>query len=756
MERHLSYCFLILSTFLNLGFVHPLTVDIEETPKASKWSLEEEERQKKTLKLSKDPLTRAGLSEALEDWEGCITNARLVSKKSLVRNWVELLELSCAIRLAVPESKSKNKMAATYLEGALKRIESSPKEDQNKSLADKKAGAILQGRLILCQYFQKHARWKELRSELQKAFLVENEYSKPDRAILFGLAGEVLVAERQWTDALLQFQRARDLDPDTSFVETRIRAILPMVPSSAREQFESKIKSLSPIENINPVNPSPDELEIVNQAESFINRNDPASAVEALSKLLSKFPGGVRAKWAQDKIFELLNIEIEKSKGPNGPSVIKKKILSSMSEFDSDRQFEWGKALFDMQMYADAAPLLKNSADLISGSSRAAKGYYLAARAFQLGNEYSKAKEVYQTILKKYPSASEVADAAIQWGLIGINDNDPSEAITHFEVARSRHLTNQQDLISLFWLYQSYKMKKAESGILDTSSDLIKRFGLTYYGIIAYQDIRKSLPQFTKSKVKTGKVYFSHQENQSIERARMLISAGLFNPAADELSVFSSRPLSQDEEQYLVNFYSQSVHYQKVFSILSSLFDEAPEKKSDFLVKKLFPKEFWEFVSDDKLRSEVDPLLLLSVMKQESAFDHNAVSHSGAIGLLQMIPPTAQEMKIELKSDIDLPSGLSDPVTNIRFCAHYLMELIKKYNGSVPLALAAYNAGPKRINQFLNAKGGQVRDTWVDELPWAETSFYVKSILKNYVMYRILYGGLTQLPTPPWANTSPN
>lgn len=752
MKRLLGFSFVLASSALMVGFVRPLVVNIEETPKADRWSILEPAQQKKALKTTKDPLARAGISEALEDWDGCVTNARQVSKKSPVRDWAQLLELSCAIRLADPDIKTKNKNVAGILSESLKRAENTPTEDHNKNLEEKKAVAILQGRLILCQYLQKHARWKDLRTELQKAFAVENEYSKADRATLYSLAGEVLVAERQWTDAFSQFQRARDLNPDTTQIDTRIRAILPMVSATVRDQFEAKLKA--PPESFTPVNPSTDELEIVNQAESFVNRNDPASAVEALSKLLNKFPGGIRAKWAQDKIFELLNIEIEKSKGPNGPSVIKKKILSAMSEFDSDRQMEWGKALFDMQMYADSASLLKSSADQIAGSSRAAKAYYLAARAYQLANDYSKAKELYQLILKKYSSAAEVADAAIQWGLMDINDNDPSEAITHLEVARSRHLTNQQDLISLFWLYESYKMKKTESGITETSNDLMKRFGLTYYGIIAYQDMKNSLPQYSKNKVKTGKVYLSQQETQSLERAKILLAAGLFNAAADELSVFSNRPLNQDEEQYLVNFYSQGVHHQKVFGILSSLFDDAPDKRSDFLVKKLFPKEFWDLVSDDKMRSELDPLLLLSVMKQESAFDHNAISHSGAVGLLQMIPPTAQDVKAELKSDADVPSALADPATNIKFCAHYLAGLIKKYNGSIPLALAAYNAGPKRINNFINAKGGLVRDTWVDELPWAETSFYVKSILKNYLMYRILYGGLNQLPTPPWANVS--
>lgn len=753
MKRLLGFSFVLASSVLMLGFVRPLVVNIEETPKADRWSVQEPAQQKKILKNTKDPLARAGISEALEDWESCVINARQVPKKSPVRDWAQLLELTCAIHLGDPDLKTKGKNIGALISESLKRAENTPTEDHNKNLNEKKTSAILQARLVLCQYLQKHARWKELRTELQKAFAFENDYSKVDRATLYSLAGEVLVAERQWTDAFSQFQRARDLNPDTTQIDTRIRAILPMVPGTVREQFEAKLKNPTP-DTFTPVNPSTDELEIINQAESFINRNDPASAVEALSKLLVKFPAGIRAKWAQDKIFELLNIEIEKSKGPSGPSVIKKKILSAMGEFDSDRQMDWGKALFDMQMYADAAPLLKSSADQIAGSSRAAKAYYLAARSYQLANDYSKSKELYQLILKKYPAATEVADAAIQWGLMDINDNDPSEAITHLEVARSRHLTSQQDLISLFWLYESYKTKKTEAGIIGTSNDLMKRFGLTYYGIIAYQDMKSALPQYARSKVKTGKVYLSQQETQGLERARILLAAGLFNAASDELSIFLNRPLNQDEEQYLVNFYAQGVHHQKVFGILSSLFDDAPEKRSDFLVKKLFPKEFWDLVSDDKMRSELDPLLLLSVMKQESAFDHNAISHSGAVGLLQMIPPTAQDVKLELKSDADVPSALADPATNIKFCAHYLAGLIKKYNGSIPLALAAYNAGPKRINQFINAKGGLVRDTWVDELPWAETSFYVKSILKNYLMYRILYGGLNQLPTPPWANIS--
>ncbi len=744
--------FLLLGSLL--GFVHSQLVPLEETLKTDRWSVQEPDDQRKILKVSRDPLLKAGINEALQDWDNCILNARQVSAKSIVKDWAQLLELTCATQLADPESKTKVKNTGQMLADSLRKIENSQSQIQNHTFLDKRKIAILNARLVLCRNFKKHARWKELRAELQKAFAQESEYSKNDRAELYEMAGEVLVAERQWTDAFNQLQRSHDLDPDSVQTDVRIRALLPMVSPQIREQFEARIKAANQPSVAAPAT-STEELEIVSQAESFLTRSDPVSAVEAMTKLIHKYPGGLKAKWAQDKIFELLSAEIEKSKGPNGPSVIKRKILSYMNDFDPDRELEWGKSLFDIQMYGDAAPLLTRAAQQSAGSAKASKAFYLAGRAYQLSNDYGRAKDMFQVVLKSYPASPEVTDAAIQWGLININENDPSEAITHLEVARSRHMTNQQDLVSLFWLYESYKMKKTDAGVTDAAGDLIKRFGLTYYGIIAYQDVKKSLPQYPKDNSKSAKVYFSIQETQAIARARALMASGLFDAAAEELSIFANRPLSPEEEQYILNFYAQSVHHQKAFALLSTLFDDNPDKKTEPLVKKLFPKEFWDLVNNDKMRADLDPFLLLSVMKQESAFDKNAVSHSGALGLLQMIPPTAQEVKQELKSNEDVPSALTDPATNVRYCAYYLARLIKKYEGSVPLALAAYNAGPMRISQFINAKGGAVRDTWVDELPWSETSFYVKSILKNYVMYRILYGGLTQLPVPPWAITTP-
>jgi len=295
-------------------------------------------------------------------------------------------------------------------------------------------------------------------------------------------------------------------------------------------------------------------------------------------------------------------------------------------------------------------------------------------------------------------------------------------------------------------------MKKAEPEMIQAAKDLVRKFPLTFYGLLASQELNKSLVPYAKASAKKAKANFSERELMALERARILLQAGLLDGANEELAVFSDRNLTSDEGEYLAGFYGQALHYQKTFSLLNAGIEDQPEKQNEFVIKQIFPKEYWDYVSDDSRRSDLDPLLLLSVMKQESAFDYEAVSRSGAVGLLQMIPPTAEEVKIELNSKAEIPQDLFDPGTNIKFCAHYLANMIKKFNGSIPLALAAYNAGPKRITMFMNARG-PLTDTWVDELPWSEPSFYVKSILKNYLVYRMLYSGLTQVPTPPWASS---
>lgn len=133
-----------------------------------------------------------------------------------------------------------------------------------------------------------------------------------------------------------------------------------------------------------------------------------------------------------------------------------------------------------------------------------------------------------------------------------------------------------------------------------------------------------------------------------------------------------------------------------------------------------------------------------AIARQESQFDRNAVSHAGARGLMQLMPGTARETsgKIALAYR---PEALNSDITyNVQLGSTYFQRMLSYYNGSYPLAVAAYNAGPGNVNKWL-ARNGDPRSggidilDWIEQIPIFETRNYVQRVLENAVMYDHLY-----------------
>jgi soluble lytic murein transglycosylase len=151
-----------------------------------------------------------------------------------------------------------------------------------------------------------------------------------------------------------------------------------------------------------------------------------------------------------------------------------------------------------------------------------------------------------------------------------------------------------------------------------------------------------------------------------------------------------------------------------------------------------------------------DPAFSLGIMRQESSFDVAAVSSSGARGLMQLMPPTAQGVARQLGIAASVPALTSDAAHNIRLGTAYLQEVLTRFDGCLPLAAAAYNAGPSRVVQWLGENGdprtgpvGMV--DWIELIPVAETRNYVQRVTENVVMYRARTGDMTPILTnTPW------
>ena len=136
-------------------------------------------------------------------------------------------------------------------------------------------------------------------------------------------------------------------------------------------------------------------------------------------------------------------------------------------------------------------------------------------------------------------------------------------------------------------------------------------------------------------------------------------------------------------------------------------------------------------------RYGLDPNVLLAVMRVESAYQKHIVSYAGAVGLMQIMPRTGQLIAHTLGHDDFTPADLLDPSLNLEFAAWYLSSLIHRFDGRLPLAIAAYNGGPHNVRRWIQQSAdGTPLDVLLERIPFTQTHRYVRKVLVNYEAYR--------------------
>ncbi|MBW1708655.1 MAG: transglycosylase SLT domain-containing protein [Deltaproteobacteria bacterium] len=159
--------------------------------------------------------------------------------------------------------------------------------------------------------------------------------------------------------------------------------------------------------------------------------------------------------------------------------------------------------------------------------------------------------------------------------------------------------------------------------------------------------------------------------------------------------------------------------------------------------RRLYPLSYLEHAHREAKNYGLDPALILAIIRAESYYNPQITSYSNAIGLMQILPSTGRT----IARHINLPSfkvdDLFEPEANISLGTWYLAALLKEFNGQVPLALAAYNAGPFNAKRWIKQSGNVDLEEFIDQIPFDQTRRYVKKILAYYYIYHLLYSGET-------------
>ncbi len=170
----------------------------------------------------------------------------------------------------------------------------------------------------------------------------------------------------------------------------------------------------------------------------------------------------------------------------------------------------------------------------------------------------------------------------------------------------------------------------------------------------------------------------------------------------------------------------------------------------DFLVtlveKSIYPREFETYVVASAADYGVPEEVVFSLIKCESDFESGAVSHAGAIGLCQLMPDTFEWLTNDILFEHLEPGMIYDPETNIRYGVCYLSRLYDRY-GDWSLAFAAYNAGPGRVDEWLEDPAYADGEGGLKKIPFRETRKYVEKMEKCWKMYERLYAEDTPVDT---------
>jgi soluble lytic murein transglycosylase len=168
-----------------------------------------------------------------------------------------------------------------------------------------------------------------------------------------------------------------------------------------------------------------------------------------------------------------------------------------------------------------------------------------------------------------------------------------------------------------------------------------------------------------------------------------------------------------------------------VAGVVAGLLLYGESAQPSWWLRMRYPLEYEHLVRGHAENYDLDPALIAAVIYRESRFDPDAVSESGAIGLMQLLPETAEGIALNTGGSAFVVSDLYEPEINVRYGSFYLRRLLRKYGGDLELALAAYHAGQGNVDGWLEQG---------ERIGFAETREYVADVLEARERYERAYG----------------
>ena len=440
-----------------------------------------------------------------------------------------------------------------------------------------------------------------------------------------------------------------------------------------------------------------------------------------------------------------------------------------------------GRALFNAGRYGEAERRLLAFADATPSPDAAASALYTAARAQYRDGRRTQALETLQLIIERYqnqpaaaraaylsadlahdamqlqrasqlyrrtitlaPSSEEAGNAHMRLGGVAFEQRDWEGAAREFDAYLARHPSGRRAQQAHYWA----ALAKIELGQRTAADRHLRRVRaispFSYYSDRAVELLQE---EFWNVPLEASPPLGSPHDGpvaRSLGRLDLLREIGWDEAATYELGRARRHFAALDGAVYTL---AEGLSQRGFTSTAIGMAWDIHRREGAWnlrLLRIVFPFPYQEIITAEAADRGVDPFLAAGLIRQESMFNPRAVSGAGAIGLMQVMPATARTLARDLGIREITPELLKRPDVNVHLGMRYLSDQLNAWNGRLVAVLAAYNAGPSRVDRWRQFPEWGRDQLFAERIPFDETRDYVKIVQHNAKMYRALYGAAVQ------------
>lgn len=402
--------------------------------------------------------------------------------------------------------------------------------------------------------------------------------------------------------------------------------------------------------------------------------------------------------------------------------------------------------------------LIKQIRETVPTSSWFEQALLSAGNMYLLKRDYDKAIDFYRELDQRFPTGKWGHYAHWKAAWLSLRQGRMEDAKLGFEGQIAKYADSAEVPAALYWRGRLAEDAKDTALARAYYTKLNDRFMNYYYadrarerlamvgqGMVASNPLLDHIPALGAAPKEFIEV---PEDDLRVQKARLLENCAMYDFAVKELQRGETSDWTTAEIARLYQEgggYHRALNYMKrtVPTYFSLDYSALPRNYWE----TLFPRPYWNDLKRYSTENALDPYLVASLIRQESEFNPGAISRANALGLMQVMPGTGKKLAKEANLRHFSPEQLLIPTTNMQLGTRYFKQLLEKFNGTPEYALAAYNAGSNRVEDWLAA--GTYRDApeFVESIPFTETREYVQAIMRNATVYKKLYGGQAPVPS---------